>query len=198
MKIILASLSPRRKSLLQQMGLVFEVVPSNFKEQVDSNRPPDQVAKELAFGKAMAVARQNPDALVIGSDTIVTVNGKQLEKPLDRPDATRMLGLLGGQANTVTTGIVVIGLSAGIELVESDSTTVYFRPYNKQLIDEYVATGDPLDKAGAYGIQSGAAPLISHIEGYYDTVVGLPTNLLSKMLASLGVSATPVTLESPL
>lgn len=196
-KIILASQSPRRKDLLGRMGLEFEAIPSDFDEKLDDSRSPEEVASELALGKAMAVARRYPESLVIGSDTIVTINGRQLEKPKDAAEARKMLRLLAGTRNEVSTGVAVVRISDGMQMVGADTTHVYFRPYDEAAVDQYVATGDPMDKAGAYGIQSGAAPLISHIEGHYDTVVGLPTTLLSEYLAQAGVQVRAVELDPP-
>ena len=197
LKIILASQSPRRKELLASMGLDFEIIPSNFDERLDDDRAPEEVAMELALGKAMVVARQYPDCLVIGSDTIVTVGGRQLEKPRDAAEAHGLLKLLAGKPNEVSTGVAVVRISDGIQLVGVDTTRVFFKPYNKQAVEAYIATGDPMDKAGAYGIQSGAVALISHIEGQYDTVVGLPTKLLSELLSQIDIDAPRVELKAP-
>lgn len=197
MKIILASQSPRRKALLEKMGLKFETIPSNFDEKLDDSRSPEEVASELALGKARAVATQYPECLVIGSDTIVTINGRQLEKPRDSNDAYEMLKLLAGKHNEVSTGVAVVSVSDSIKLVGVDTTHVYFHPYDEEAVRQYVESGDPMDKAGAYGIQSGAAPLISHIEGHYDTVVGLPTKLLAELLMQVRITARFVELDSP-
>ncbi|HSH55889.1 MAG TPA: Maf family protein [Candidatus Limnocylindrales bacterium] len=196
-KVILASQSPRRRELLAQMGVEFEAIPSDFDEKLDDSRPPEEVAAELAVGKAMTVARSYPGCIVIGSDTIVTLAGKQLEKPHDMAEATSMLKQLSGHENDVSTGLAVLWLEQNIRLIGADTTKVFFKPYDEQAVKQYVETGDPLDKAGAYGIQSGAAPLISHIEGQYDTVVGLPTLLLAEYLTQVGIAARPVELTSP-
>lgn len=196
-KIILASQSPRRHELLAAMGLVFEIMPSNFDEHLDDTRSPEEVAIELAIGKASEVARQFPDAIVIGSDTIVTIEGNQLEKPYDTAEAIEMLKRLSGTHNEVTTSLAVICEGERILLTDADTTRVYFKPYDAEAVATYVSSGDPLDKAGAYGIQSGAAVLIDHIEGYYDTVVGLPTHNLVTLLAQVGIMARPCELTSP-
>lgn len=196
-KIILASQSPRRQELLSQMGVEFEVFPSNFDEKLDESRPPEAVAIELAVGKASLVADKFPESIVIGSDLIVAINGMQLEKPHDANDAHRMLKLLSGHCSEVTTAAAVICKSDNTLLTAVDTTKVYFKPYSKEAIDAYIKTGDSLDKAGAYGIQSGAAPLIEYIEGQYDTVVGLPTQKLAELLRQVGVSSKAVELESP-
>ena len=174
------------------MGIVFDVVPSNFNEQLNDEREPADVAEELAVGKAMAVAREFPSATVIGADTIVTIDGKQLEKPTSPENAIELLTLLAGKTHEVTTGIAVICLDEGIHLVDSDTTKVTFKPYNEQAIRDYVATGDCMDKAGAYGIQSGAAALIAGYSGRYDTVVGLTTSVLAEMLSMIGIPAESI------
>jgi septum formation protein len=196
-EIILASQSPRRIELLSQMGLDYDIVPSGFDERLDDSRHPDEVAKELALGKALEVASKYPDSVVIGSGTIVTVGGKQLDKPTDLEDARSMLMLLGNKPNIVSTAVAVVRLVDNTRLVGVDSTRVYFRPYDETAVSQYLATGDYKDKAGSYGIQSGAAALISHIEGHYDTVVGLPTHLLTELLANLDIHSKPVELDPP-
>ena len=197
MQIILASQSPRRKELLTLMGLDFSVEPSNFDEHLDDNRTPEAVAEELALGKANEVAERYPNSLIIGSDTIVEVDGIQLEKPRDEEDAIRILTMLSNKPSYVITGIAVVCKNQGIKLVASDITKVLFKHNNRDAIFRYVSTGDPMDKAGAYGIQSGAASLIDHIEGNYDTVVGLPTRTLVKMLTEIGIVAKEATIECP-
>lgn len=197
MKIILASQSPRRKELLAGMGVRFEAIPSRYNEKLDDLRSPEEVSVELALGKAKDVARDYPNCLVIGSDTIVTVNGRQLEKPKDAQEALDMLKMLSGTYNEVSTGVAVVRLSDNMELTGVDTTRVLFKPYDEEAIKAYVATGDPFDKAGAYGIQSGAAILVDRIEGHYDTVIGFPTHIVAKLLDQVSVSASPVRLKSP-
>jgi septum formation protein len=196
-KIILASQSPRRRELLSSMGLQFEIIPSNFDEHLDDSRPPEVVAIELAIGKASDVAEKFPDCLVIGSDTIVTINGNQLEKPHNKAEAAQMLKRLSGTYNEVATSLAVMCKADNVTLTSADTTRVYFKPYNAEAVATYVESGDPLDKAGAYGIQSGAAILIDYIEGYYDTVVGLPTHKLVSLLEEVGIRADPVVIEPP-
>lgn len=188
--IILASQSPRRKELLMKMGVIFEAIPSSYEEHLDESREAEEVAKELALGKANAVAEHYPDAVVIGSDTVVAINGRQMEKPIDIHDAREMLTTLAGHESTVSTGIAVVSKNQGVQLCDVVTTKIYFKPDSEeihQLREGYLASGDWKDKAGGYGIQSGAAPLIDHIDGDYDTVVGLPTGKLRTMLAELDV-----------
>ncbi len=199
-EIILASQSPRRRHLLSQMGVIFTVVPSSFDEHLDESRGADQVARELAIGKAEDVAKSHPDAYVIGSDTIVAVNGRQMEKAIDVDDAREMLRALAGQETTVSTGVAIINLAKNIHIADVDTTKVYFKPDNEEvsaLRETYLASNDWQDKAGAYGIQSGAASLIDKIEGDYDTVVGFPTRLVANTLGQLGIEAKPVTEAAP-
>ncbi len=199
-EIILASQSPRRKKLLGEMGVSFTVLPSQFDEKLDESRDAEVVAKELAFGKAMDVAQKHPEAIVIGSDTIVAVNGRQMEKPVDVENARELLCALAGNETTVSTGVAVLHIAAGIEVVDVATTKVFFKPESDEVAkmrEQYLASGDWHDKAGAYGIQSGAAVLIESIKGDYDTVIGLPTQTLAAILNSLGIEAKPVTEEPP-
>jgi septum formation protein len=197
-RVILASQSPRRKELLTQMGVDFIVIPSNFDEYLDDDRTPEEVAIELALGKAMAIAERYPDDIVIGSDTIVTIDGQQLAKAADDKEAKQMLKLLSGKPNKVTTSLAVIKLADNIKFTGTDSAKVYFRPYNETSVNRYIETGDYKDKAGAYGIQSGAAQLIDYFVGNYDTILGLPTTLLAPLLTKLGIQSDVVKLKAPL
>lgn len=193
--VILASQSPRRKELLDNMGVTFQVVPSDFEEHLDHSRPVSEVAIELALGKAREVAKRYPDAVIIGADTIVFVDGQQLGKPKDESEARTVLANLAGKANEVTTGLVVLRPNQGSEFANAFTTKVFFKPYNKDIHETYLASGDWHDKAGAYGIQSGAAPLVDYIDGDYDTILGLPTKQLSKILQSFGISSRPAIVD---
>lgn len=197
-QIILASSSPRRKDLLQQMGVEFRIVPSNFDEYLDHNRPAADVAKELGLGKARVVAEKYPDALVIGGDTIVTVGDKQLGKPKDEAEARATLRAHAGQQALVTSSVVLVCKALGLETANVDKATVRFKPYNKTAHETYLASGDWRDKAGGWGIQSGAAPMIASVHGDYDTILGMPTKLLADMLQARGVQAYRVTPPSDL
>jgi len=179
------------------MQVDFKVVASNFDEQLDDSRSPETVAMELALGKALDVAEQYPDSLVIGSDTIVTIGGKQLEKARDQQEAHEMLKMLAGKTNLVSTGVAIVRKSDGLQLTGVDTTKVIFKPYDDTAVKTYLATKDWTDKAGGYGIQSGAAPLIKEIDGHYDTVIGLPTTLLSMLLKEVGVTAKTLELSPP-
>jgi septum formation protein len=196
-RIILASKSPRRKELISQMGIKCETYPSQYNEKLDNSRSPQEVAIELGLGKARNVAAKFPNAIVIGSDTIVSIGGVQLEKPKNIDEAFETLKHLSGKVNEVTTSIAVVCINQSIEICRTDTTRVFFKPFDELKVREYVETGDPMDKAASYGIQSGAEVLIDHIEGSYDTVIGLPTELLSSILAEIGVESTPVKLKAP-
>jgi septum formation protein len=193
-KIILASQSPRRSELLKQMGLDFVVRPSNYDEHLDENRATDQVAPELALGKALDVAREHPDAFVIGADSIVALGRRQLGKPKSLDEARQMLTDLAGRESRVVTGVALLNLKKNIRDVRVSQTKVYFKPDSPaiaRLRETYLKTGDWRDKAGAYGIQSGADALIDRIDGDRNTIIGLPTDLLRDMLARVGQLNTP-------
>ncbi|MCD8365503.1 MAG: Maf family protein [Clostridiales bacterium] len=184
-KIILASASPRRKELLARIGLEFEVVPSRT-EEVITKEIPSEIVRKLAAQKACAVAKdigqdalrseQDKSFLVIGADTIVVYEGKIMGKPADEEDACRMLRTLSGKTHQVYTGVCLIrlGKEGKKERVFSEKTDVTFYPMTDDEIQEYVATGDPLDKAGAYGIQGICGKYIRGIRGDCNNVVGLP------------------------
>jgi septum formation protein len=197
-QVILASGSPRRAALLKQMGVQFTVVPSDFDEQLDHARPTAEVAMELALGKANAVAEKYPAALVIGGDTIVTLDGRQLGKPKDIAEARATLRAHDNKLVTVTSSVVLVCRELGLELAEVDEGGVQFKAYDEAENEKYLATGDWADKAGGWGIQSGAGPLISFISGRYDTVLGMPTNLAAKLLKAQGIEARELAFESPL
>jgi septum formation protein len=196
-RIILASGSPRRRDLLTQMGVSFDVVPSDFDEQLDDSRTTEEVAVELGLGKALTVAQNHPNAVVIGSDTIVTLDGKQLGKPTDRADAERLLRAHAGRTVTVTSSVAVVCVSAKVRETATDTATVVFKPSIDDVLQPYLDSNDWQDKAGGWGIQSGAAVFIDHMRGSYDTVLGLPTTLLAAMLAQFGITARGLDLEPP-
>ncbi|MBS5702796.1 MAG: septum formation protein Maf [Butyricicoccus pullicaecorum] len=182
--IILASASPRRQELLRLITEEFAICPADADETLPDGLPVERQIETLAFRKAEAVFRENPGCTVIGSDTMVVVDGTPLGKPKDAGDARRMLHLLSGRVHEVITGLAV--LSPAGNQIGHRTTKVYFRALTGAEIDRYIATGEPLDKAGAYGIQGRGATLITGIEGDYFSVVGLPVELLYTMLAQLG------------
>lgn len=188
--IILASQSPRRKDLLTAMGLEFSVKPSNFEENLDHSRSAQEVSIELGLGKVMAVAKDHPDAIVIGGDTIVSLDGKQYGKAESPEEEFALLKLLAGKEHTVTSSLVIVCLNEGLQYATSSATKVIFKPFNKTDVDAYVALNEWPDKA-VYSIQAGHK-LIDHIVGRYDVVIGLPTNLLAAKLKELGIKAKAV------
>ncbi|MBP7857955.1 MAG: Maf family protein [Candidatus Saccharimonadales bacterium] len=183
-QIILASTSPRRKELLNAMDWDFTVVPSEFQEYLDETRPVEEIAMELGRGKALSVAERFPDAIVIGSDTIVSVGETQLGKAADIDDARRMWRLITSAPNKVTSSLAVICKAENFEHVTYDNAWVYLKPFNQAAVEAYLATGDYTDKAGAYAIQH-IGDLLDHIEGSEDTILGLPTHLLRNLLDEL-------------
>ena len=196
-QIILASQSPRRKQLLSEMGLVFDTIPSNFDEWLDDERSPEEVAQELGLGKALDVARRYPDAVVIGSDLIVSLGSRQLGKATDEADARQMLRDASEIPNKLTCSIAIVCLADHLQEVSYENAWVYFKPYDRIKVENYLRSGDWKDKAGAYGVQSGAAPLIDYFQGNFDTVMGLSTHKLAPMLERLDIMAHAVDVPSP-
>lgn len=184
----MASASPRRRELLEQVGLPCEVMPSEITEHNFGMADPEALVKRLALSKARDVARKVKEGIVIGADTVVVYRGKILGKPIDEADAEGMLRKLSGHEHEVMTGLAIVDVDRGEEAVECVKTKVKFRRLSPEEIREYVATGEPLDKAGAYGIQGKGAALVKSIEGCYYNVVGLPLAKLVEMLKSLGVA----------
>lgn len=189
MALILASKSPRRRELLVQMGLTdFQIHPAMGEEVAPPGLTPPELVQALALHKAREVAQHHAQAgdLVIGADTIVVLDGQVLGKPRDEAHALEMLTTLAGRAHHVYTGVAV--LQDGQELAQVEDTTVWFRDASPEELKRYIATGEPMDKAGAYGIQGRGGLLVSRIEGDYTNVVGLPIVRLATMLAGFGVT----------
>jgi septum formation protein len=178
--IILASNSPRRKEILTTAGIPFTVEPANIEEKIDEQIRPMDVPVSLAKQKARYIYDKHPECLVIGADTIVLAEGQILGKPVDHRDAKRMLDLLNGKKHMVITGIYMISKEKSKEL--SVVTEVEFSQMTDSEIEEYINTGDAIDKAGAYGIQGFASRYIKGIKGDYFNVVGLPINALYELL----------------
>ena len=179
-RVILASGSPRRRELLGLIYDDFEVIPSSADETLTPGTPPQEAVKELARRKAADIGAANPEALVIGADTVVYCSGEILGKPADEADAFRMLRLLSGKTHSVFTGVCL--LKNGMESVFAEETKVTFFPLSDEEISAYIASGEPFDKAGAYGIQGKGALLTEKIEGDFFNVVGLPTARLAQAL----------------
>lgn len=187
MELILASKSPRRRALLEQMGLTdFRIVVPDIDEHMDRDLPPAELVRQISEEKARAVAAQvGPEAVVIAADTVVALDGAVLGKPADKEEAFRMLSLLSGGRHQVYTGLTVLH-GARCDSVWEE-TAVTFRALTAEEIEAYIATGEPMDKAGAYGIQGYGALLIQGISGDYYNVMGLPVCRLGQILAGLGV-----------
>jgi septum formation protein len=193
--LVLASASPRRQELLRNAGIPFVVQSTNIPEVPQPGEAPRAFAERMAREKALAVFRRRPNDFVLGADTIVIVDGEILGKPRDSADAVRMLRVLSGRTHQVITGVCLVGSrprteyrqsEGGFEDIRSETTLVTMDPLGDDDIRSYVAAGEPTDKAGAYAIQGRASRWVSHIEGDYFNVVGLPVSLVYKMLQEHG------------
>ena len=187
MNIVLASQSPRRRELLGQMGFTdFIVRPARGEEVIDPDLSPDKLVEALSAQKCAEVAANSePDALVIAADTVVAIDGTVLGKPRSVQDAFAMLSRLSGRHHTVYTGVTVC--MGERTRTAHEATRVHFRPLTPGEIEAYISTGEPMDKAGSYGIQGYGSMLVEGISGDYFNVVGLPVCLLGRMLAEFGV-----------
>ena len=182
--LILASASPRRAELLRQLRPEFQIVPSDAEEIFDDQLTPRELCQLNAHRKARAVAKKIPDALVLGADTLVFLDGEILGKPRDLADAKRMLARLQGQTHQVVTGVSLIHLRGHRERLFAVSTAVTFRPLTAAQIDEYLSKMNPLDKAGAYAIQEHGDLIVSEVSGSFSNVVGLPVERVGDELAA--------------
>lgn len=185
--IVLASTSARRKVLLEQIGLKFNVDTSAREDTDFGGREPEQLVEELSFKKARSVADKYPDALIIAADTIGVIAGRIIGKPHSEQQAAEILSLLSGKAHSVITGFTVLDTVTGKSVSKSVITDVYFKHLTKLEIEAYVTTGEPLDKAGAYAIQGLGALFVEKIDGDYFNVVGLPLGALAEVLKEFGV-----------
>ena len=185
--IVLASTSPRRRQLLALMGLSFEAVASEVDETMRLRELPAQLAQRLSSAKAKAVASIRPDAIVIAADTLVTLDGKVLGKPDSDRAAFEMLARLRGREHLVYSGLSVIDAPQGRHCTQAVETSVHMRDYADDDIRSYIATGDPLDKAGAYAIQNALLDPVAWIDGCYANVMGLPMCHLYRLLRAWGV-----------
>lgn len=184
-RVVLASASPRRRELLNLIGISHEVRPANIDETIRARETPRRHAERLAREKASAIATRDPDLITIGADTIVVINRKILGKPVDAAQAAHMLRHLSGRQHTVITAVAV---SRGRKLRSAvEDVRVKFRRLRDEEIDAYVATGEPMDKAGAYGIQGFGATIVERIEGDYFAVMGLPLVRLVGLMRDVGV-----------
>lgn len=187
--LILASASPRRRKLLKNLGLTFKVIPADVDESKLDWSNPEEVVKGLAFKKASDVAAKiDYSALIIGSDTTVVINNKSLGKPEDEKDAFEMLKLLSGKTHHVITGIAIIDNTSQETVIDSVSTEVIFKDLSDEEINNYIKTGEPMDKAGAYAIQGLAGTFVIGINGCYSNIVGLPIQKLTEILNGFQVN----------
>jgi len=182
-RIILASLSPRRRFLFKKLGFSFEVDPSDIDESRIPYKTQREFALKAALAKAARVAERYKSGLVIGADTIVCLDGNILGKPRDIDEAKAMLLRLRGRCHTVITGVALVQAGTGCIQMDAEKTDVCFKRFRKTTLENYLATGDSLDKAGAYGIQGEGECLIYHIEGDYFNVMGLPLDCLFRLLS---------------
>lgn len=186
-KIVLASSSPRRIELMKELGLDFIHEPPQTEEDNVTKDPVKRV-EENSFRKAQSVQKQHPNSLIIGSDTVVYLEGEIFGKPVDEAHASKILFNLSGKCNRVYTGVTVLNSNSGKTDTRHDCTKVWFRELSEQIVQDYVTSGEPLGKAGAYGIQGKGGDLIDRIDGSYSNVVGLPLELLSEILEYSGVN----------
>jgi len=187
-KIVLASASPRRKELMEKTGLKFEVDPVETDENVESGKNPHEIVREISLQKAMSVSGKHRDAVIIAADTIGFLNGQIIGKPHNPDEARKILQLLSGKSHIVITGFTIIDSSNNKTVSQSVETKVYIKKLSQQEIDAYISTGEPLDKAGAYGIQGLGSVIVEKIEGDYYNVVGLPLHALSEALKAFGIN----------
>ena len=183
--IILASKSPRRKQLLSMMGLDFTVQTADIDETMDPSQSPSHEVAAVSARKAEKIAQEHPQDIIVSADTIVVIDGKILGKPKDEEDAARMLRMLSGRTHTVYTGLTVH--ANGESKTQVVGTDVTFRDLSSAEIAAYIETNEPMDKAGSYGIQGYGSMFVSHLDGDYFCVMGLPVCTLSGMLRDAGV-----------
>lgn len=187
MNLILASTSPRRRELLALLGVPFEVIPPTCEEIPSPNMGPCDQARQFAHDKAESIAIQNPEDWILGSDTVIEIDGILLGKPENLEDAERMLRQLQGHCHQVHTGLAVIHKTSNTSVVIVETARVWIKSFDETELMEYLGTGESLGKAGAYSIQGVGAKLIDKIEGDYPTIVGLPLWQTAKLLEKQGV-----------
>jgi septum formation protein len=181
-RIILASGSPRRKDLLTQLGIDFEIIPSEYEEDMTIQLPPKELVQYLAKGKARDVADKYNDALIIGADTFITVNEKIMGKPKDYNEAKEMLKATSNQVVKIHTGVCIINTKNNEEWIDYDLTKIHIKKMSEKDIESYLSKGEWKDKAGAMGIQGNSAPYIQKIEGSYSNAMGFPLEKVSDRL----------------
>lgn len=187
MQILLASTSPRRRELLRLLGLPFRIIPPTCEEKLSLHLPPIEQTRQFARDKAQSVANQYPEDLVIGSDTVIEIEGRLLGKPKNIQEAQSMLRQLRGRCHRVHTGVAVMQQETNLSIDFVESALVWIKPFYEATLTSYLATEESLGKAGSYSIQGEGARLIDKIEGDYPTIVGLPLWRIAKTLEEHGV-----------
>lgn len=185
--IILASKSPRRKKLLEQLGISFSIDVSNIKETIDKKLPPFKIAENLSLQKAEDVAKRHKNAIIIAADTLVFFENKIFGKPHTEKNTKKMLKMLSGKPHTIITGFTVLDTNSKKAITQSEATIVFMKRMTAKEIDLYVATKEPLDKAGGYGIQELGVMFIEKIQGDYNNIVGLPLFTLVEVLRKFNI-----------
>ncbi len=186
-RIILASASPRRKELLEKIGLKFEVEPSDYAEDMRSRLSPYELARVISLEKARVVARKHKNAIVIAADTFIVFKGKIMGKPSTEAEARKILMILKGKSHSVITGFTIMDTEENKVLTKSVETIVHIKNLTSEEIDAYVKSKEPLDKAGAYAIQGLGSVIVERIEGDYFNVIGLPLSALAEGLKEFGI-----------
>jgi septum formation protein len=187
-QIILASTSPRRKELLKQIGINFKIIPSNYKEDINLKLSNTNLAKVLALGKAKDVSGKLKEGIVIGSDTFIVFKNKRIGKPKNKKEAKKILKMISGKKIKIYSGVAIIDIKKNNKITDCEITEIKMKKLTPGEIDSYIKTGEPLDKAGAFGIQGMGAVFIEKINGCYSNIVGLPLNNLYKNLSKLNIN----------
>ncbi|MEW6086918.1 MAG: Maf family protein [bacterium] len=186
--IILASASVRRKKLLKSLGIKFKAIPANIKENISFPKlSPSRIAENLALKKTKYISQKNKNNIIIGADTVIVLGDKIIGKPKNKKDAFRILSLLSGKKHLVITGLAVIDTKSSKFISGFAKSTVWFKTLSPQIINEYIKTSEPMDKAGAYALQGRGKYLISKFSGPEDNIIGLPRTKLKNMLEKLKI-----------
>ncbi|MGM5484171.1 MAG: nucleoside triphosphate pyrophosphatase [Nanobdellota archaeon] len=186
-KVILASTSPRRKFAFEKIGIDFEVIPSNYEEDMSLNLSPEELVKKFAYGKAKDVAEKSENKIVVGIDTIVVFNGKNIGKPKDKKEAYDMLKNFSDNKVKVYSGFAIIDNKTGKEVVDFDISNLKFGTINEEEINKYIATDECMDKAGAFGVLDKAGVFIESFDGCFYNVIGIPLRSIYLVLKEMGV-----------
>lgn len=189
--MILASKSPRRKEILQQMGFNLEIKVKEIEEVSDKVELIDQII-DISKMKVEEVARENENSFVVGADTLVEIDGKALGKPRDKKEAKEMLKMLSGKNHRVITALTLVNVEKNICISDYVKSEVYFKEISEEEIDWYISTGEPMDKAGSYGIQGLGAMFVEKIEGDFFSIMGFPINKFMNILKDIGISVTDI------